>query len=248
MNGSDCCAVLFSFVPGASPDSRPSRGGTWVRRGARKRGGLDGACMAGSVSASGPLLTTPVPGSRPPPGTCCRSGTTSHGCGFSLVRAAGTTTWRPGCHLLPGCPGPGPVQVGCGRQRRPVPAAAAAAGTGQRTGRLRRLRTMRHPRDDEGVPEPLAWPWVHHDQRSPQKAAPTSHGRGSFGVRPRPEARGQAAGRSPGCLTRRAGPGRPARRRAPRPRPPVTAPGPRPGRARDVILRALQRLWPVFSG
>jgi len=46
----------------------------------------------------------------------------------------------------------------------------AAAGTGQRTGRLRRLRAVRHLRDDEGASETLAWPWVHHDQNSHQKS------------------------------------------------------------------------------
>jgi len=41
-----------------------------------------------------------------------RTGTPSHGCGFSPVRAVGTGPWRPGCHLLPAYPGPGPIQAG----------------------------------------------------------------------------------------------------------------------------------------
>src|SRR5690242_1387035 len=77
------------------------------------------------------------------------------------MTVTGTGTWRPGCHVLPGCPRPGPVQAGCDRsdvklQRlspvhlhiATVTAAAARPGTGQRTGRRtgwrRRLRTMRH--------------------------------------------------------------------------------------------------------
>src|SRR5690242_8464342 len=77
------------------------------------------------------------------------------------MTVTGTGTWRPGCHVLPGCPRPGPVQAGCDRSdvtvRRLSPvhrhiatvtAAVARPGTGQRTGRRtgwrRRLRTMRH--------------------------------------------------------------------------------------------------------
>jgi len=41
-----------------------------------------------------------------------KTGTMWTGCGFSPVRAAGAGTWRPGCHFLPGCPGPGPAQAG----------------------------------------------------------------------------------------------------------------------------------------
>src|SRR5690242_19141223 len=82
----------------------------------------------------------------------------SQGCGFSPVRVAGTSPWRPRCHFLPGSPGPGPAQAGRDRSdvtaRRLSPvrrhiatvtAAAAPPGTGQRTGPRRRLRPVRHP-------------------------------------------------------------------------------------------------------
>src|SRR5690242_6766337 len=82
----------------------------------------------------------------------------SQGCGFSPVRVAGTSPWRPRCHFLPGSPGPGPAQAGRDRSdvtaRRLSPvrrhiatvtAAAARPGTGQRTGPRRRLRPVRHP-------------------------------------------------------------------------------------------------------
>ena len=111
VNGSDGCAVPFSLFPDADPDSRRGRGGPGVRRGVRKRGGLDDACVAGLVSAFRPCSRhqswdlarhlLPVRDDV----TWVR---------LSPVTVAGTGSWRPGCHLLPGCPGLASVQAGCG--------------------------------------------------------------------------------------------------------------------------------------
>jgi len=71
----------------------------------RPGGGAEpGAGEAGAPDefpGSGRTPGTALPG-RPP---SRRATPRWHGCGFSPVRAAGTGSWRPGCHLLPGCPG-----------------------------------------------------------------------------------------------------------------------------------------------
>ena len=109
---------------------------------------------------------------------CLQNRSMPHGCGFSPVRSAGAGTWRPGCHLLPGCPGPGPAQAGRDRsdvkvQRlspvhrhiATVTGAAARPGTGQRAGLPRLVRGMRHR-------EPLAWPRGHQAALTPKKPHP----------------------------------------------------------------------------
>lgn len=99
VNGSGCCAAPFSFS-----GCRPGRGGTWVRRGLGSEAAQTTRAWPGRSLLPG-SCSPPVPGSRPPPDTCCRSETTSHGCGFFSGENRGNRYLRPWCHLLPAVPG-----------------------------------------------------------------------------------------------------------------------------------------------
>jgi len=111
VNGSDGYAVPFSLFRTPARIAVPAAAGPGVRRGVRKRGGLDDACVARLVSAFRPAHDT-SPGISPV--TCCRSGTTSHGCGFLRLQSRKPVPGVPGVTCCPAVPGRIRFQAGCG--------------------------------------------------------------------------------------------------------------------------------------
>jgi len=81
------------------------------------------------------------------------------------VTVVGTGTWRPGVTYCPAAPGRPRFRQAAGYRGDSVSRNRAADRTAEAT-----ANDEAPERDDEGTSEPLAWPWVHHDQRSLQKS------------------------------------------------------------------------------